>query len=380
MIYVNYTNFFEQNETIDFYKFKEKLRLNLEVVIVNKNANIVLFGHSIGSVFLQYMEQELSEYYYISHIIHSDGEVCNSIVPSGLESSSIIEQKRIIDEKAAQVVKRIFNLKISGAKTSEIAITLNNDNVLTPLLYREKYLPHETVHCNKAGNNIKWTTYQIRKILNDERYMGIYIAGKQKRENMSSKKRINVPKEEWIRIDDVFEPIICREDFALAQSLMQKNAKYHKQKQISSLFASVLTCTHCNRNLKKVRTKNAYYNCCTKEYHRETLCKNIRILERDLEQAVLVALNTQIELMESNKSVLNSKTQKDMIEKSIKECDKELKVLSKKSIYLFEQFADEKLSTEDYKVKKSINDKAIKKNKRKFAESTIRTANVNDTK
>lgn len=84
--------------------------------------------------------------------------------------------------------------------------------------------------------------------------------------------------------------------------------------------------------------------------------------------------------MESNKSVLNSKTQKDMIEKSIKECDKELKVLSKKSIYLFEQFADEKLSTEDYKVKKSINDKAIKKNKRKFAESTIRTANVNDTK
>ncbi len=276
------------------------------------------------------------------------------------------DRKRlVVDEMAAQVVRRIYKMKLDGKTHSEIAIILNEEGVLCPLLYREKYIPSERVYGIKTGNNMKWTSYQINKILNDERYIGTYIAGKYKRENISSNKRVLLPKEEWIRIENMYEPVVSHEDFEMVSRLMiTKTGAEKRNKTITSLFVSKLTCEHCNRNLTKVHTKNAYYYCGTKKFDPTTPCENIKLFETDLEQVVLAALNIQIGLLESNKSVLGGKKQEESIEQSMTDCEKELKALSKKSIYLFEQFADEKISIEDYKAKKSINDQAIQNTKK----------------
>ena len=84
---------------------------------------------------------------------------------------------------------------------------------------------------------------------------------------MSSDKKIKLTKEEWIRIENMYEPVVSHEDFEMVSRLMTTRTDAEKSnKPITSLFISKLFCGQCNRNLIKVHTKNAYYHCGTKKF------------------------------------------------------------------------------------------------------------------
>ena len=77
----------------------------------------------------------------------------------------------IIDEPAAEIVRRIFNMRLSGRTTKEIAQQLNKDGVLTPAEYKKSIDPL-CREWNTVSKYKCWTASMITNITSDERYTG----------------------------------------------------------------------------------------------------------------------------------------------------------------------------------------------------------------
>lgn len=89
----------------------------------------------------------------------------------------------IIDEYAANIVRRIYSLYIEGNSTKAIAKLLTNEKIVAPGYY--SYIKYNDKSSVKNENQYKWKDCQIYKILNNEEYLGkiinrkyIYINGK----------------------------------------------------------------------------------------------------------------------------------------------------------------------------------------------------------
>lgn len=83
----------------------------------------------------------------------------------------------LVDEDAAAVVRRVFDLFTSGLSTTEIARKFNTEGVLTPLQRKRLQKVNRRWNCVDQSKNY-WTSAMVRKILDDERYTGKAIYGK----------------------------------------------------------------------------------------------------------------------------------------------------------------------------------------------------------
>lgn len=82
-----------------------------------------------------------------------------------------------MDEDAAAVVRRVFDLFTSGLSTTDIARKFNTEGVLTPLQRKRLQAVSRKWNCVDQNKNY-WTSSMVRKILDDERYTGKAIYGK----------------------------------------------------------------------------------------------------------------------------------------------------------------------------------------------------------
>lgn len=92
------------------------------------------------------------------------------------------EGKYIIDEEAANVVRRIFSLYIEGNSTKSIANQLTKECIITPGYYR--YIKYND-QSSLTEHKYKWKDCTIYKIITNEGYIGkiinrkyLYIKGK----------------------------------------------------------------------------------------------------------------------------------------------------------------------------------------------------------
>lgn len=84
--------------------------------------------------------------------------------------------KLVIDDEAAQVVRRIFDMVIVGVKRGEIAKILNAEGVPMPAVYKKK--KGCTRDWYPDGKKAGWNNSMIAKIIRDERYAGNMVAHK----------------------------------------------------------------------------------------------------------------------------------------------------------------------------------------------------------
>ena len=118
------------------------------------------------------------------------------------------------DENAAVVVRKIYEMALRGLSLSKIRDNLFEYGYPTPGEYLDL----------KRGKEISpkclWATRNIRHILTNAQYIGTYIAGKERRDVIGSKKVTKPDKSEWIMIPDRHPPIISKYAFEHIQELL----------------------------------------------------------------------------------------------------------------------------------------------------------------
>ncbi|MDE6501292.1 MAG: recombinase family protein [Ruminococcus sp.] len=145
----------------------------------------------------------------------------------------------VIDEEKAEIVREIFRLYLEKKTYIDVVRTLNSKGIMT-----EK--------------NSKWTSERIRKILKDEKYIGIRITLKFKKDP-KTKKRIMTNSNEWYINENAFPPIISCEIFEKVQEILPES----KIPNLSGnhIMARKLYCAKCGKIMK--RNGNFY---CNKSY------------------------------------------------------------------------------------------------------------------
>ena len=201
----------------------------------------------------------------------------------------------VVDSKAADVVRRIYDMALEGYGLAEIANALGRDGIVNPTYYwRSKGV-------NRSGSKstlepTKWGHTTVKKILTLQEYCGDVINFKSYSKSYKMKRRIQNPEENRAIFLNVHEPIIDRVTWEKVQSL-QKGTRRKKPTvtQEPSVFSGRLKCPECGGNLNfHFNQKNhdiKFFSC---QNHNSGLrkCSATHYIRLDfLEQVVLYEVN-----------------------------------------------------------------------------------------
>ena len=160
----------------------------------------------------------------------------------------------IVDEYAAEVVKRIFAMTIDGYGPYQIAKKLSEDKILIPSAYLAQH--NEGVNKNKTFKDVYgWGSSTIVNLLDKREYLGHTVNFKT-RKHFKDKKSHYVPEDEWTIFENTHEAIIDQETFDLAQKIRSKVRRYPDGWGEAAPLTGLLYCADCGGKMYVHRTNN----------------------------------------------------------------------------------------------------------------------------
>ena len=185
------------------------------------------------------------------------GQFIGSFAPYGYMIDSENKHHLIIDEEAAVVVRRIFDMYVSGEGYRSIVRKLNDEGVVSPAVYKqEKGSKYVNVNAENSGSRGLWTQSTVARMLANEMYTGTLVQGKSHHISYKNKKRKKVEQSDWIRISDAHEAIIDAETWSRSQERLNSNTRVGKSLQELSPLSGKVRCAVCGRPMKR----HTYYN------------------------------------------------------------------------------------------------------------------------
>ncbi len=169
-----------------------------------------------------------------------NGEYAFGQVPFGYEKSREIKNRIVVNEKEAEIVRRIFSLAADGKSSTQIAKQLCGEGI--PTVMQMRYPGRKT-----KDKNLTWSAGAVRGILNNRFYLGEMAYGKSVRERVGSKKSIAVPKQEWKVIRSHHDPLVTPEMFALVSSFRPGQA--NRRKGMRHPFVGKIFCGGCGYSM-----------------------------------------------------------------------------------------------------------------------------------
>ena len=198
-----------------------------------------------------------------------DGKRVSPSVPYGYRRDPQDKQHLIVDEEAAAVVRRIFQMVIEGYGVKGIADALTADKVLIPSAYAKLHNP-ENDHSKGFHDPCLWSSTAVGYILEKQEYMGHTVLGKTICENYKTKKRRKAKPEELMIFRDTHEAIVDEETWQLAHRLKRTIRKPSYPDRPANPLTGLLYCADCGHKLthhqpsptkKKVYDADNYYIC-----------------------------------------------------------------------------------------------------------------------
>jgi len=326
-----------------------------------------------------------------------------SNAPYGYKKDPNDKDHIIIDIEASKIIKRIFDEFIAGKGCYEIAKGLNRDKIDTRIehmnknginigySHKLKILNYETeendtikiiadkynvnyetiIKYNNFSNysidtkiedfiniilakgtklqfpkKLMWEDGHVRAILRNETYTGYLVLGKHENKSYKDSTKIVIPKEEWIRVPNCQEAIITREQWKLANEILDKNQQkvIEARSMIPNKYVKKVYCMCCGRAFHTgKRNKNnpeSYHLNCRTGNKIGFYCDNKRYISSDeLDKLLLEEINKQINKYYDFDKIKHNYTKK----KFDTEIDKQLKCLNKEKSSI-ENYIDNKAS------------------------------------
>ncbi|MCT4543768.1 MAG: recombinase family protein [Vallitalea sp.] len=270
-----------------------------------------------------------------------NGEFIGAFAPYGYKKDSNNKNHLIIDKESSDVVKKIFNYYLEGMGANSIARKLNYLGIIPPSQYK-KQQGLNYINTNKLQSTIYWTYATVKRILMNQVYIGNLVQKRSQCISYKIKKRIQLPKEDFIVVENTHEPIIDKDTWNKTQLLLSKKTRTLKNINKINMFAGILKCGDCGRTMAIKRDCNKinqvqyiYYVCRTYRMYGKDKCSSHSIKAYELEDLILNEINEHISRCEITIKDYDTNMEIDLYNNKIKKLkDEKQKILSlKQSIY-----------------------------------------------
>lgn len=270
------------------------------------------------------------------------------------------KHKLIIDEEAADIVRKVFNLYLELQSQSAVMKKLSEEKIPIPEVYKK------TRRGLKAQFPYEWNYHTIRNMLRNRMYIGDMVQNVHTKKSFREKKIVKTNEEDWIIVEGTHEPIIDKDTFLRVQNLLDANYRQPTPENIR-IFKGLMYCHECghkigvgnpkrdNRPTHKqyVYTycnfyrKNSAYNKCTPH------TMNYNNLEEQLMDIISNVCKKYIDLVGYEDIVKKRKktllTYTDTLEKKIGKLEIDIKSIDLKIEKLYMDRLDDIISPNTYK-------------------------------
>lgn len=296
------------------------------------------------------------------------GEFIGSFAKYGYKKDPSDHHKLMIDEPAAENVRLVFKLYLSGVGIRGIVRYLNERGIPNPSTYkRSQGLNFKS---RTIGNSSLWSDKTVRRMLQDEMYIGTMVQGKSKKINYKSKSIRSCSPDEWIRVENMHDPIIDKDDFDRVQKMLDKGVKGSVQSGNIDLFAGLLKCADCGHALIKKTNKNpdktyVYYRC-SSHCKCKTACAAHTIRYERLYHCVLYCIQQMVDAAVNADEVIRQMKENriaesdDGLRKQLKNQENELEKVIQRMADLYPDFKDGTINADQYRINKEKYEQAQK--------------------
>ena len=203
----------------------------------------------------------------------------------------------LIDEEAAAVVRRIFQLTIEGHGPYEIATMLCEAKVETPAAYFARQGRGVWKSREDIPRPYSWNGFAVGQILSKPEYMGHTVNFRSHKESYKDKRAVVHSPEDWLIFENTHEAIVDKETWELAQKL-RKTPRRHDTIGEANPLTGLLYCADCGAKLYNHRSRgnvakpypSDWFDCSTYTLARQShdsACSNHHISTKALRTLIL---------------------------------------------------------------------------------------------
>ena len=288
-----------------------------------------------------------------------NGKRVSPTVPFGYVKDPNDKEKWLIDEPAAEVVRKIYALCLAGRGPLQIAKQLEKENILVPSAYYESV---GRTHAQKVPSDYcKWNQKTVVGILENRQYTGCAVNFKSTTVSYKVHKKIHNAKEDYQIIPNMQEPIISEEQWLRVQEL-RKHRRRPTATGRTSLFSGLVYCADCGAKMHfaaaKSLTRNQEHFRCSNYKSGRGECTVHYIRDVVLEKIVFEAISSLADFVKCHESVFlymlakktNAMRQKEhkRLELAVKQGTKRIAEIDRLIEKVFEQNASGILSDERF--------------------------------
>lgn len=299
------------------------------------------------------------------------GKPTTSCPPYGYIKDPADKHHWLIDEEAAAVIRRAFQLSVNGHGPFQIASILRDDKIECPSVYLAKKGLGTWKNKADLSRPYDWSGATVKRLLSYPEYIGHTVDFRTHMESYKDKRATDQPPEKWLIIENTHEPIIDKETWELVQELLKTKRRYNPWTGEANPLTGLCFCAECGAKMynhrKDVPRKRAdssivpyhedYYDCSTHNLTKsrvEPRCSSHYINTKALQSLILESIRTAstyaienpeafMERVREASQVRQAEAAKELKRKitRAKKRSSELDILIKK---LYESFAKEQIT------------------------------------
>ena len=230
----------------------------------------------------------------------ASGQYVSSYTPYGYRKSAEDRHKLVIDEYAAGIVRRIYDMRLAGTAYGQIAAALNREGITSPRIYWSQTNGKSSCKASQL-----WSYTTVKTILQSEFYCGTALMNHSGTRSYKDHTRISKPKTVWIRHEAAHEAIVTVEEWTCVQEIntAAKRRSEGRQEPAPKLFTGKLFCADCGGHLNaNTETRHhedgtvkryVSYICGTYGRSGRSICSWHRVYEKTLAKLVTAEITAQ---------------------------------------------------------------------------------------
>ena len=263
------------------------------------------------------------------------GKYIGSKAPHGYVKDPEDKHHLLVDDEAAAVIKKIFDMAANGLGYKAISKRLRDAGTLNPNAYANRVDPtfHQSNYWRQPHD---WHPSSIKSILTNPTYLGHVVNGRRKVKSFKCKEIVKAEPEDWIVVEGMHEPIITQAVWDLAQENLKKRKRSGHNGAIQ-IFAGLLKCADCGYTMAFSGSEKSSYKCSLYNVKGKNYCSSHYITYDVLYKIVLADIKRKAfvaKLFRNNfMDILTAQTTGTMRDK-LRKAEKEIKHLSARAVDL----------------------------------------------
>ena len=278
----------------------------------------------------------------------------------GYKKSEADKNMWLVDDEAAEVVRRIFKLCIEGYGPAQIARILTQEGIPTPTAYA---LSHGRDNGHKNAKLHRWSGKTISHILDRPEYIGHTVNFRTHKKSYKNKKTVRNPQEEWLIFENTHEPIVTQQEFDLVQELRKNKRRPTKHEEVNP-FSGMVYCADCGKKMYlcratsltadqehlKCSTYSSDKDACSAHFIRTVVLNEIVL--NDLNKLLVRVKEHEDEFVQAamDNSVQKQSSELSKAKKAMKQAEKRIVELDRLFTRLYEDNVSGKISDERFSV------------------------------